>query len=262
MRILNNPTAAAAVVMAGLFWSLQCHADGAVPVLIANGMTEAVENMAAQARQHLTARQQLIDAEALVERRAAIVEHQSRCLKNGYSCIQPADFLHITTTKEGPARDRQEGPVDSSTFRASLPGMQTPGPGNGQQKTTATSSAAPEAIISWQGNTGDRVTLSVNGVIVTVSTGERLPDLPYKVRRITPTHITLARDGGPDRIVPVAWQTGNEGGVTGTAQPLGAVPAFSMPSSASSSSFGTTSLNLPPSLPTPPSVPALPTNGN
>lgn len=245
MRIRKNTTITA-VIITGLIWTLPAGADdtGAAPAAIARNMTDAVEDMASQARAHLAAHQRLIDAEALVARRAAIVELQGKCLKNGYSCIQADDLLHITPDKNAQDRTRQAGPVDSSTLVANLSTSARGG------MTSAPAVAPADAAISWTGNTGNKVILTVNGEKVIVPLGKGVPNTRYKVKRIAPTHITLSRDDGAERIVPVAWDAGDATHGTGAGLTL---PQFKMPP-ADSGSFSGTSLNLPPSMPSPPNA--------
>ena len=110
---LNKPAMLTAVIM--MCSANSYAADNNATTKKAEAMIQAVEALAGEARLHHQARQRLIDASSLVERRAAIIEFQAKCQKHGYSCIQPGDFNQITLAPNRKQEIEGTTPSDSSS---------------------------------------------------------------------------------------------------------------------------------------------------
>lgn len=235
---LNKPAMLIAVTM---MCSTNSNADGNnAATKKAESMIQAVEALAGEARLHHQARQRLIDASSLVERRAAIIEFQAKCQKHGYSCIQPGDFNRITLSPSGMPKARDDSPSDSSTLQKLMGNGggrkdRVPGKNDGGNNMAAHPALQFSSNITWLGHTHNTVTLNINGQKVTAVLDQKIPGTPYTVRKIRPYKIVLGDQTGGIRVVPVVWPSGNDG--SGNRQQNSGFPQFQMPSSPADSSM-------------------------
>ena len=236
MKQINTATILAAAMLCS---SNSFAESSAATAEKAKAMIQAIEALSGEARLHLQARQRLIDAGTLVERRAAIIEFQAKCQKHGYSCIQPEDFNRITLDPGGIPKGRGDGPSDSTTLQRLMTSgngkeTRTRGRDDNGNKMMSLSTLQFSSNITWFGHTHNTVTLRINGREVTAVLGQPIPGTPYTVRTIRPNEIVLGdRDGGT-RIVPVAWPSGTD--VKGNGQGNG-FQQLQMPKSPADSSM-------------------------
>ncbi|MCG7870998.1 MAG: hypothetical protein JAZ11_02720 [Candidatus Thiodiazotropha lotti] len=229
-----------AVIVAGaLLCSANSHAEEGADGTAARkaaAMIQAVEALAEQARLHHQARQRLIDASALVERRATIIELQAKCQKHGYSCIQPGDFSQITLAPNRKHETEDKSPSDSSSLRSMMKGgADNRERGKELNMMTASSAMQFSSSITWLGHTHNTVKLKINGQTVTALLDQKIPGTPYTIRKIRPYQIVLGDQGGGIRIVPVVWPNGSEG--SANERQNGGFPQYQMPSSPADSSM-------------------------